>query len=146
MVLISVLFILLAVSTAYYQNKVQKVVNEYQQKSQSLEEIAGNMIKEKESETVQIKQTVDKDKEILESGYTELKLENQNLKEEKAELQAELNTAKSDLEQEKSNFNILTERYNQIQERLISNNEQMISMKIKIDELENSAEKECSEG
>ena len=144
MVLISVLFILLAVSTAYYQNKVQKVVNEYQQKSQSLEEIAGNMIKE--SETVQIKQTVDKDKEILESGYTELKLENQNLKEEKAELQAELNTAKSDLEQEKSNFNILTERYNQIQERLISNNEQMISMKIRIDELENMAEKECNEG
>jgi len=146
MVLISVLFILLAVSTVYYQNKVQKVVNEYQQKSQSLEEIAGNMIKEKESETVQIKQTVDKDKEILESGYTELKLENQNLKEEKAELQAELNTAKSDLEQEKNNFKVLNERYNQIQERLISNNEQMISMKIRIDELENMAEKECSEG
>ena len=78
--------------SSYYENKLKNITIEYDKSI----ELTGKAVLE--NETVQLKETYQKDKEALEKGYFDLKTENEELKIEKDKLQAELNSIKSELE------------------------------------------------
>ena len=133
--LIIVLVLIFAWSTAYYDNALKNASMQYNKNLEKLQEATGNVIVEKVNETIQLKDNYQKDKEALEKGYFDLKTENEELKAEKDKLQTELNSVKGDLEIQKSRFDILYNQFQQVQNSLISANEQISKLAARINEL-----------
>lgn len=72
-------------SSIYYQNKIEILQKEYDEKLENLKNIEEKLIlkEEKLNEISELKGLVEKDKEVLEIGYLNLQSENQNLRTEK---------------------------------------------------------------
>ena len=128
LLLIIALVLIFSWSTAYYENALKNVSMQYNKNMEKLQEATGNVIVEKANETIQLKETYEKDKEFFEQKYYDLSIENEELKREKEGMQAELNSVKSELEDAKNKFDILQSHFQQVQNSLIKANEQISSL------------------
>ena len=146
--LVLVPLILFAGFSAYYQETLKNISTEYGQNREQLEKVTGELILEetKANESLQVKETVQKDKEVLEKGFNELKNENLVLKKEKSSLEQELISVKSELQktksevqEEKEKFNLLKLRFDAVEKGLIKANEEISRLIARIKEL-------CSSG
>ncbi|MBI3035436.1 hypothetical protein HYY71_03865 [Candidatus Woesearchaeota archaeon] len=127
--------ILFAWFSTYYDNKLNNITIGYDKSREKLQELTGKVVLEKFNETVQQKESFQKDKESLEKRYYDLKTENEELKTGKDKLHAELNSVKSELESQKANFNALQSQFQQVQNSLIAANEQISGLIARINEL-----------
>jgi len=151
LLLVLVPLLLFAGFSAYYQGTLKNISTEYSKNTEQLEKITARLVSEetKSNETLQLKETVQKDKETLEGNYNEIKNENQALKKEKAALEqdlistkSELSKTESELQTKKSEFDILKGKFQQIQNSLIEANDQISRLISRVSELCSS---ECSD-
>ena len=79
---IIVTVLLLAYSAAFYNLKLRHIQNDYNEKMDNLDQIEQRLILEEQKlrELANSKEITEKDKEILESSYIEIKNENENLR------------------------------------------------------------------
>jgi len=94
LLIILVISIVFISSSVYYQNKIAALQKEYDKKIESLKNIEEKMlVKEKKlNEISELKDSIEKDKAVLEIGYLTLQDENQELKVEKTSLMEGLST------------------------------------------------------
>lgn len=135
LLLIIVLVLVFIWSTAYYENALKNVSIQYDKNLKKLQEATGKVVLENINETVQLKETYQKDKEFFEQKYYELNTENEELKREKDRLQSGLNSVKSELEDTKNKFNILQNQFQQVQNSLITANEHISRLIARVNEL-----------
>ncbi|MBS3114672.1 hypothetical protein J4448_06230 [Candidatus Woesearchaeota archaeon] len=108
---------------------------QYNKNLEKLQESTGNVVVEKVNETIQLKETYQKDKEFFEQKYYDLNTENEELKREKERLQSELNSLKGELENQKSRFDTLQAHFQQVQNSLMADNEQISKLIARTNEL-----------
>jgi len=134
--------------SAYYQGTLKNISTEYDKNSEQLEKITARLVSEeaRSNETLQLKETVQRDKEALEGNYNEIKNENQVLKKEKTALEQEISSTKSELSKteselqtKKSEFDILKGKFQQVQNSLIEANDEISRLITRVREL-------CSSG
>lgn len=123
LLLIIVLLVLYSWSSIYYDNKLKNISAQFQLEQDELQAATGNLILEKDNETINLQESFQEDKEVLEKGYSDLNAENQDLTKNNTELKTELDSVKSELEEYKSKFSILEKRFNEIQDASIKINE-----------------------
>ncbi|MDP3766166.1 MAG: hypothetical protein Q8R04_06655 [Nanoarchaeota archaeon] len=87
------------------------------------------------NETISLKETFQKDREFFEEKYSNLNMENQELKNNNEKLQLKLNSVKSELEDAKAKFDKLYSQFQQVQNSLIKANGQISSLIYKNQEL-----------
>lgn len=92
--LVLVILVVFVSFNVYYQNKIRNLQSEYDEKIENLKVIEGKLLsKEKKlNEILELKDTIKKDKEILEIGYLSLRSENKDLETEKTSLMDDLDT------------------------------------------------------
>ena len=127
--------LIFAWSTTYYENTLKNVSMQYNKNLEKLQESTGNVVVEKVNETIQLKETYQKDKEFFEQKYYDLNTENEELKREKERLQSELNSLKGELENQKSRFDTLQAHFQQVQNSLMADNEQISKLIARTNEL-----------
>ncbi len=83
--LILIVLIVFVSSSIYYQNRINTMQAEYDKKVERLEEIEQRLLlrEKKLNEISELKDLLEKDKEVLEINYLSLQGENQNLETEK---------------------------------------------------------------
>lgn len=94
LILILVILTVFVGSSIYYQNKIEILQREYDEKVEHLKMLEEKLLlkEEKLNEITELKGLVEKDKEVLEISYLSLQSENQNLEVEKTNL---IETSKS---------------------------------------------------
>lgn len=117
--------------STYYENKLKNITIEHNKSKK----VTGKAVFEQANETMQLKETFQRDKEFFENKYSELNTENENLKTEKDRLQSGLNSAKSELENLNDKFSRLQSQFQQVQNSLIHTNEQISRLLAKNNEL-----------
>ncbi len=115
----------------HYQNRLNEISFEYNEKLKKFEEATGNAILEQKNKTYVITETALKDKEALEVIYSGLKVENQNLANEKERLENELNSLESQLNDRNTKFDLLQAQFRQVQNSLIKSNEEISGLMAK---------------
>lgn len=116
----------------YYYNQLQNISTEFNKSKEMLLSTAGQAVRESYNETIQLKESFQKDREALEKGYSDLNAENQQLAINNEKLKAELDSTKSELEDYKSKFGILEQRFKELQENLIKANEELGKLKSRV--------------
>ena len=116
---------------------------EYDNYRINLGETTGKAVLDNVNETIHLKEIFQKDKEVLEKQYSDLRIENEELKREKEKLQTEFNSAKSALEDIKAKFNTLQTQFQQVQNSLIKANEQISTLIARNQELCRKLEEKC---
>ena len=88
LILILITLVVFVGSSIYYQNKIEILQKEYDEKVEHLKMLEEKLLlkEEKLNEVSELKNLVEKDKEVLEIGYLRLQGENQNLEVEKTNL------------------------------------------------------------
>ena len=88
LILILVILTVFVGSSIYYQNKIEILQREYDEKVEHLKMLEEKLLlkEEKLNEVSELKNLIEKDKEVLEISYLNLQDENQNLEVEKTNL------------------------------------------------------------
>ena len=88
LILILITLVVFVGSSIYYQNKIEILQKEYDEKVEHLKMLEEKLLlkEEKLNEVSELKALIEKDKEVLEIGYLSLQGENQNLEVEKTNL------------------------------------------------------------
>ena len=133
--LIIVPLLLFAWFSVYYQSTLKNISLEYNKSREKLEETTGKIVLEQLNETLKSKETALQDKEALEKGYYDLKVENEDLKLQKESLETELNSVKSELQDTKNKFNIIQTRFQEVQNGLSKAYDDMSILRARIKEL-----------
>ena len=135
--LIIVLLLLFAGFSVYYQKNLDKINQEYKEKREELDKITAKLVSEeaKALEISQIKENAQKDKEVLEKGFNELKNENEVFKNGLSTAKYELEKTKAELQDKTDKFNLLQERFNQVEQSLVKANEEISRLTTRANEL-----------
>ncbi len=119
----------------YYENKLKNISIEYNKSRESFQEATGKTVLENVNETIQLKETFQKDKEALEKSYYDLKTENEGLIRDYDKLKAQIDSVKSELERSKSNFDKLQNQFKQVRDSLASADQEISRLAGKVNEL-----------
>ena len=99
--------------SAYYSLKLKNTAIETQQSRQQLEAVTGRLvvIESIANESLESRETLEKDKETLEEGFLQLQSENEAYRKELASAKAELASANAELSGLNSRFSLLQGRF-----------------------------------
>ena len=134
---IMVLVIAFAVFTAVYQNKLESISLEYENKSQELEKITARLISEetKMQEISRLQEKAQEDKEVIEGGFNDFRDENEKLQKDLTSIRIELEKTKSELQDKTNKFNLLQMRFDQVEDSLIKANNDLSRLSARVNEL-----------
>src|SRR3989344_5795953 len=107
--------------SAYYSLKLKNTAIETQQSRQQLEAVTGRLvvIESIANESLESRETLEKDKETLEEGFLQLQSENEAYRKELASAKAELASANAELSGLNSRFSLLQGRFYEVESGLI---------------------------
>lgn len=128
--LIIVPLILLSLATIYYQTELRRISAENQKNKEKLEGLTGELILERQNRTITTELKSEKDREILERLYDELKTENEELKKQNEALKSQLYPAKAAASDENGSINKFYRQFNQIQNSLIDISQQVSRLSV----------------
>lgn len=129
LVLIVAFLVIFIGFTVYYQYNISKVLNAKSETEQLLGGLTGNAILERLNQTDKLKEIAILDKAVLENKYSQLLVQNENLKKERDALQEQVLVLKSEIEYNDVKLDGPVAQFRLIQEK----NKQILGLKKKID-------------
>ncbi len=128
--------------TVYYQTSFRDISLEYKTKLEQLQKVTKDLTTQKKelNETYSLKQKAEQDRKALDSGYREVRDENDQLKNDNSNLRLELSSTKSDLGEKTARLDATQNILAQTQVDLASANSKVKQWKDKADCLEDTAD------
>ena len=135
--IIIILVIGFAAFTAIYQNNIEGISSEYENKSKELEKITARLISEEArmQEISRLQEKAQEDKEAIEGGFNDFRDENEKLQKDLASIRIELENTKSELQDKTNKFNLLQMRFDQVEDSLIKANNDLSRLSARVNEL-----------
>ena len=135
--IIIILVIGFAAFTAIYQNNIEGISSEYENKSKELEKITARLISEEArmQEISRLQEKAQEDKEAIEGGFNDFRDENEKLQKDLASIRIELENTKSELQDKTNKFNLLQMRFDQVEDSLVQANNDISKLSERVNEL-----------
>jgi len=135
--IIIILVIGFAAFTAIYQNNIEGISSEYENKSKELEKITARLISEEArmQEISRLQEKAQEDKEAIEGGFNDFRDENEKLQKDLTSIRIELEKTKSELQDKANKFNLLQLRFDQVEDSLIKANNDLSRLSARVNEL-----------
>jgi len=128
--------------TVYYQTSFRDISLEYKTKLEQLQKVTKDLTTQKKelNETYSLKQKAEQDRKALDSGYREVRDENDQLKNDNSGLRSELSSTKSNLGEKTAKLEATQSILAQTQATLASANSKITSLKNDVSCLKDKAD------